>query len=274
MDDLLTYIKQVLGSLDPSDSGDFGDSLKMRMQSLLSDYNSDTFTQYKPYIVSLKSKEILEYLNFQKESLHVKLDEWNEYNKILMNVTKECYNRFNPLMIYTFNDEIHMVFYNVSDYPDLYNGNINKTITTMASFVTRMFTKEFMKNQINFDFTIGAKHVEFSSEYEVLNYLIWRQFDCKRNNIITLYKYFKSDVKDMQLEDVTQMLFHNLNDINITHSQLNFLIYGNILKKELVYIENKYETELSSRKQLHISHELLHENFKENLTKYIFNTYL
>jgi hypothetical protein len=274
MDEFLAYIKQVLGSGNSNVSSDSSDSLKTRMQSALSDYNSDTFTQYKPYVVSLKSKEILEYLNFQKESFDIKLDELNEYNRILISVTKECYNRFNPLMIYTFNDEIHMVFYNVSDYPDLYNGNVNKTITTMASFATRAFTKEFMKNHIDFDFTIGAKYIEFSTEYEILNYLIWRQFDCKRNNIITLYKYFSSDVKYIQLDDVTQLLFHNLKDINISHSQLDFLIYGNVLKKELVYIENDNETELSSRKQLNVSHELLHENFKENLTKYIFNTYL
>jgi hypothetical protein len=63
-------------------------------------------------------------------------------------------------MIYPY--EIHMVFYNTSDYPDLYNGNINKTLTTMSSFASRLFTKEFMKNVLDFDFTVGAKYLEFT----------------------------------------------------------------------------------------------------------------
>jgi tRNA(His) 5'-end guanylyltransferase len=259
------------------------------MQSLVKEYNSDTFNVYKPYIISLKSKQILEYLNCEKSSIHESIGVFNEYNKILLKVSKECYNKFNPSMIYTFNDEIHMVFYNILDYADLYNGNINKTITIITSFATRVFTKEFMNSELDFDFTIGAKYVEFENNYEVLNYLIWRQLDCKRNNIITLYRYNNLDVKNMSLEDIRELLLKYLQDINIDYLELNYLIYGNIIKKELVYIYSKdkcisytkdkctsYTKDkcISIRKEFTISHELLKDNFKENLRKYIYNRYL
>jgi hypothetical protein len=268
MEELLSYLKRTIMNNDTPVS------LKSRMQSLLNKHNNNNFSGYKPYVISLKSKDILEYLNFPYNSVTEKITQLKNYNDILLSVSKSCYNRFNPYMIYTFNDEIHMVFYNTSDYPDLYNGNINKTLTTMSSYVTRLFTQEFMKIDLDFDFTIHAKYAEFDKEYETLNYLVWRQNDCKRNNIITLYKYFTKDVLHMSLDDITQRLFHALSDINITYKDLDFLIYGNILKKELVYIENQDETALSCRKELNISHELLHENFKENMTKYILNTYL
>lgn len=263
MEDLLSYIKS---KITPTYS------IKTRMQELLKTYNDREFNSFQPYIVSLKSKEILEFLNFPSASIQDKINLLKNYNEILLNVSKQCYNRFNPSMIYTFNDEIHMVFYNTSDYPDLYNGNIHKTLTTMSSFATYFFIKEFIKYNIDFEFTIGAKYVEFNPEYETLNYLTWRQLDCKRNNIITLYKYINSDVTHKSLDDVTQSLFHHLSDLNITHDELQFLIYGNVLKKELVYVEHKED--ISPRKEFNTSHELLHENFKENLRKYILNNYL
>jgi hypothetical protein len=242
------------------------------MQNLLYKCNGHEFGSYQPYIVSLKSKEILEYINASSQSINEKIQNWREYNKVLVNISKECYNRFNPKMMYTFNDEIHMVFYNTSDYPDLYNGNVNKTLTSMSSFATRLFTKEFSKNGLDFEFTIHAKYAEFRQEYECLNYLVWRQLDCKRNNIITLFHYIQDDVTYLSLEEVTQRLFHYLNDINLTYKDLEFLINGNILKKELVYVDSK--DDMLTRKEINVLHEVLHENFKENLRKYIYNTYL
>jgi hypothetical protein len=268
MDELVSYLKTSIMNKDTPVS------LEIRMQSLLNEHNNNNFSEYKPRVISLKSKDILEYLNFPCNTITEKITRFKTYNDILLSVSKTCYNRFNPSMIYTFNNEIHMVFYNTSDYPDLYNGNMNKTLTTMSSYVSRLFTKEFIKNDIDFDFTIYAKYAEFDKEYETLNYLVWRQHDCKRNNIITLYKYLTKDVINTSLDDITQCLFHDLSDINITYKDLEFLIYGNILKKKLVYIKNKQETALSCRKELNVSHELLHMNFKENVIKYILNTYL
>ena len=252
---MLAYLKNKL----------LGKHLVERMQDIVSVYNDKQFESYFPRVISLKSREILRLVNnLEKDNVKNKILKWEEYNQILLSVSKACYNRFNPSMIYSFNDEIHMVFYNQSDYDEYYNNNINKTLTTMASFVSNKFTKEFIKNNIDIEFTVNGRYVEFKQEFEVLNYLIWRQFDCKRNNIITLYKCFNSEVNSKSLEDVTQELFHHLNDLNINYDNIKFIICGNILKKEID----------SNRKELRIIYKFFNENFRNNLSQYVLNPYL
>jgi hypothetical protein len=265
---MLAYLKNKL----------VGKSLVERMQNNVNIYNNKQFDSYYPRVISLKSKEILKLVNNlgkinNEIDIKNKLLNWKQYNKIILNVSKECYDRFNPSMIYSFNDEIHMVFYNQSDY-EIYNNNINKTLTIMTSFVSNKFTKEFIKNNIDVEFTVYGKYVEFKDEYEVLNYLIWRQFDCKRNNIITLYKCINSNVDSMSLDNITQELFHYLSDdLNISYEDIQYIICGNILKKRKYH--NKSTSYFSkTRKELQIINELLHDNFRHNLKKYILNNYL
>ena len=241
-----------------------GVSINTRMENILKFYNDRKFEDYKPYILSFKSREILEYFNQPLICISNKINDLREYNDMLLNVAKKCYDRFNPLFMYAFNDEIHFVYFNVSDYNDLYNGNVNKTLTSMSSFIARLFTKEFMNKGLDFDFTIKGKYAEFKDDYEALNYIIWRQLDCKRNNAITLMKYFDNNFNKQKLEDIIQNLFHQLNDNGINYDDIEFIINGNVLQKRLIY-EDK------TRKKMDISHELLNINFSENLDKYFVN---
>lgn len=250
-----------------------GKPLGERMRDIVGVYNDKQFENYFPRVISLKSREILRFVNnIEKDNIENKILKWKEYDKILLNVSKACYDRFNPSMIYTFNDEIHMVFYNQSDYDEYYN-NINKTLTTMASFVSNKFTKEFIKNNIDIEFTVNGKYAEFKQEFEVLNYLIWRQFDCRRNNIITLYKCINQNINSMSLENITQELFHYLSDLNISYDDIKFIICGNILKKRKYHNESTTHF-TKTRKELTIIYELLHENFSHNLKKYVIDNYL
>lgn len=242
----------------------FTKSLNQRMRELLFKYNNGTFDNSKPYIISLKSKKILEYVNNINNSINEKVDSWYEYNKLLVDISKQCYVRFNPSLIYTFNDEIHLVFYNDNN---TYLGNINKTLTTIVSFVTYLFAKESSYS----DFTFYGKYIQFDTTYETLNYLIWRQNDCKRNNIITLYKYFDENCNELSLLNIINKL-DNL-EFDITNETLYPILYGNILKKELVYSEDKNK-ELINRKVIVNSSILLSDNFTENLQKYIYNEHL
>lgn len=243
-------------------------SLKTRMQENANYYNKQRIEAYQPYIISVKSRDILNYVNHQvysydnESSFIKKLDFLNKYNEILVDICKKCYSRFNPNMIYSFNDEIHLVFYNTTDYPDLYNGNIHKTLSTISSYITRLFTQ---KLQHEFDFTFYAKYVSFSTEYEVLNYLVWRQNDCNRNNIITMYNYFETNLENQKLKDITSKLLvciFNLQD----HLDITQVIHGNIIKKELIYNDDK---DYTGRYVFNLEHFNLKDNFNENLIKYI-----
>ena len=185
-------------------------------------------------------------------------------------------------MIYAFNDEIHMVFYNLSDYPELYNGNKIKMLTTVSSFATRQFTKEFISKNIDFEFTLNAKYVQFDIDYEILNYLVWRQNDCKRNNIITLYKYYNNNVNCMSLLDITKKLDDNmpLEEKTLYEYDLNNIIYGLVLKKESFSVPCRTDgfdigkvedvDGFMHRTVINVDNVIFADDFKSNIKKYVY----
>lgn len=253
-------------------------SLKDRMQKNTINHNDSQIESFQPYIISVKSKEILHYVNSQitansdnQQNFLDKIKFLNEYNVLLVDICKKCYHRFNPTMIYAFNDEIHLVFYNTSDYPDLFNGNLHKTLTTITSYITRLFTKVL---PFDLEFTHNTKYISFSKEYEVLNYLVWRQSDCKRNNIITLYQYFEDDIQYKKLEEIDNELANNISKLK-EQVYITQILYGNIIKKELVYKSaNNDDNDYINRYIMSLEHFNLKNHFCENLVKYIYNKIL
>jgi hypothetical protein len=253
-----------------------GEPLRDRMQETLEFYNGKRIEVYQPYIITVKSREILEYINSKSVSTSESNDEClfiekikflKEFNEMLVDIAKKCYLRFSPTMIYTFNNEIHLVFYNTSDNKNVFNGNIHKTLTTITSYVTKLFTKML---KVDFEFTCSAKYISFLTDHEVLNYLIWRQNDCKRNNITTMYKYFETDLQDKSLEEIDYKLSRCISKLknknSIDTSNIIQILYGNIIKKHLVYLE----LTKVNRKCIQSTSFNLQENFKENLVKYVY----
>lgn len=174
-------------------------------------WRSEDYSDYCPFVVSLHSKKILEAINFV-ESVDKKMESLYWYRSIFVDVCRKLYNRFDPSMIYIMNNEIHMVFYRSLETPDpLYMGNIHTLLSTITSFATRELDRYLGQS---LDFTFVARYIEFPKEYEVLNYLVYRQLDCRRNNTTLLYKcLFKDahyegtlDINGLSVEDMTQIL--------------------------------------------------------------------
>lgn len=261
------------------------ESLQQRMTDYIKKSNSKKCHPYKPHIISLKSHNLLSYIN-NITTIDEKLYLFKKYNNVLIEVCKELYNTYDPSMIYCFNNEIHLVFYhnNTGDY--LYNGDITKTLTSMASYVSILFTKKM--EELNSDIIpiFSGILVEFDKEYETLNYIIWRQFDCKRNNTTLLYKcYNKDSLTNTDLYNVKiDYMLSRLDDIPPQ------LINGNIIKKQIYYtsinISEFYDRidvtpkmvikqeELVTRRDFNIEHIKLNEDFKKNMKKYIKNKLL
>lgn len=255
------------------------DTLQTRMKKYLHRYNNLNIHPYKCHIITLKSKQLLSYVN-TLSNLDDKITFLESYNTMLNNVCKKLYIRFNPQMIYSFNDEIHLVFY-YKETNNIYNGNIHKLLTTFTSYTSICMLKELLNNSININFEYYAKIVEFNEDYETLNYLIWRQFDCKRNIMTLLYKCLKyndildggySNIEKMKLEDI--ML-----DFSKNQSVNNNLLTGNILKKQIYYVSKEdlqkdLQKDLVTRKNILVEHFYLADNFTENMQKYIKNKIL
>lgn len=198
-------------------------TLDQRMNYFLQKYNNQAFHPYKYKIISLQSPEVKQYI--KTHNIH------DYYNAVEI-VLKLAYIQFNPYLIYFTSNEIHLVFFDL----DFYNGNINKNLTKITSFITCHLVKI-----LNSAVTFTSKYLEFNKEYETLNYLLWRQ-----NNYVLL---LPEDVK------------------------LGYFIKKEIVYKDPN--PNYPSQDLATRKKLTVFVEKLGLlNFKTLLSKLILNRYL
>ena len=169
----------------------------------------------------------------------------------------ELLKEIQPTLIYSFNNEIHLVF-NDSNY--LYNGNITKKLSKCVSLSTIALSKAFNRSIVCTGYA-----VEFYKNHEILNYLIWRQYDCKRNTLNLLYKCKNPDKEIPKLSVIE-------NDIEINKK----IIYGILVKQKLVSINDKNQKEyLRNTIVIEEDGELLFDkDFDNNLENLINSKYI
>lgn len=231
--------------------------LKKRMQDLIDKYNSDTFDDYRYHIITVKSKEINQYINsdFSKNA--------DRMHDIFVKVSKESYHPFAPVMIYTFNNEINFVFDTENDQ---FNRNINKRLTAIVSYITNRVTKELFNRGINMEFMFTGKFIEFEKDYETFNYLVWRQCECYRNNILALAKENGLETHKLKTKELFEMLGKKESEYP------PYVLNGSIIKKEIIYVEKENDTIL--RTFLNVDHIILSDSFCSNIRKYLYNRML
>lgn len=256
--------------------------IKTRMTKFINRYNKKCHS-FKPHIVSLKSRQILSLVN-HLSNVEDKMSFIEKFNTIMVNISKQLYLKYDPHMIYTFHDEIHLVFYYNENGDYIYSGNVNKIITALVSSASIEMAKELSKQGIDLDFVYSGQFIEFDDDYEVLNYLIWRQLDCKRNTVTLLYKCVNLENFLNNKECNLKLDVMEKNVAWFVKSDLNKYYTGNIIKKTLYYktrdvpkiIFNKNENEnenesVVTRKKFEIENLYFADNFKENLNKYVRN---
>jgi tRNA(His) 5'-end guanylyltransferase len=262
----------------------FKQSLDERMKTL-SDKHNPKCHCYKPHVFTIKSKQILTYMKFisiSNLSFEEKKIKINELNNILIDICKSIYIKYDPTLIYFYNNEINIVFFYKQNGNYLYDGNINTLLTTLVSDITLKTNNSKIKNINKLkDVIFSGKFIEFDEDYEILNYIIWRQINCKRNTLSLFYKclYPNESIDNIKTKDMEIIL--NKNNINI-----DTFLTGNILKKILYYKnsesivciinkdENESEKDLIARKGVCVENIYFANNFTENLQKYIKNKIL
>jgi hypothetical protein len=146
-------------------------TLPERMKYQLEKYNSWRAHSFRGFVVILKSKPLLnEFTKHMKNS-----DKLFDLHQKMVSVCSDLYSLYDPRLIYTFNDEIHLVFmYN--DYGHQpFEGNIHKMLSHMSSSATYSVTKEMLLD-VNPEFT--NKFVQFKQDYDILNFIKWKQSHC------------------------------------------------------------------------------------------------
>jgi hypothetical protein len=146
-----------------------------------------------------------------------------------------------------------------------------------------------------YECTFECTFVEFDKDYEVLNYIIWRQLDCIRNTTTLLFKCLKNDeildgkdpVSHVCLVDMT-------NALRESNGEELCFVYGTLMKKQLYRVETQDDThvytqqtdsdfELTTKK--HIGYTVLRTksliqnidlktDFNANVHKYVYNKFL
>jgi tRNA(His) 5'-end guanylyltransferase len=144
----------------------------------------------------------------------------NNFSKAMVDVSRELFEEFSPLFVYTFSDEISILLDRIP-----FNGRIEKINSVIASFAASSFT-------MNYDDDF-PKAVAFDSriipinDSDIYDYFKWRQDEAWRNcingyGIHFLKSKYSSDVatekiSGLNLSDIHELLFQNginLNDVS------------------------------------------------------------
>lgn len=142
----------------------------------------------------------------------------NNFYKVMVEVSKEIFEEFSPLFVYTFSDEINILLDKIP-----FNGRIEKINSVIASFTSSSFTLNYGE-----DF---PKAVAFDSrvipvnDSDIYDYFKWRQDEAWRNcvngyGIHFLKSKYSSDeanekINGLNLSDIHELLFQN--DINLNN---------------------------------------------------------
>ena len=160
----------------------------------------------------------------------------NFYN-VISKVCEDLFREFSPLFVYTFSDEISLIFDNIP-----FDGRIEKINSVIAGFTSSSFVIHYnteFKKPPAFDSRIIP-----IQDGDILKYFRWRQDEAWRNCVNSYgISYLKSKysnneandkIKGMKLAEVHELLFENginLNDIE-TYKKRGIGIYRKYKKIE------------------------------------------
>ena len=222
------------------------------------------FEVYSSLRVSKNSKIIMRLDGRSFHSLARDLELIKPYDenfyKVISEVCRDLFEEFSPLFVYTFSDEISLLFDNVP-----FDGRIEKLDSVIASFTSSSFV-------IHYD-TQFKKPPAFDSRIipindgDIFKYFKWRQDECWRNCVNSHgISYLKSKysnsqandkIKGMNLSDIHELLFQNginLNDVE-TYKKRGIGIYRKN-KKVVGFNKKENKNQTSYRSQIYADWEL------------------
>ena len=143
----------------------------------------------------------------------------DNFCRVMVNVSKELFEEFSPLFIYSFSDEISILLDKIP-----FNGRIEKINSVMASFTSSSFTLNYgvkFPKAVAFD----SRVIPITDD-KIYDYFKWRQDEAWRNCVngygihFLKSKYSSSQANEkingLGLSDIHEMLFQNginLNDV-------------------------------------------------------------
>jgi len=209
----------------------------------------------------------------------------NLFCKTMVDISKDIFNEFSPLFIYTFSDEINIL---LSEIP--FSGRIEKLNSVFPSLASSSFLKHLNRyfsicndeNSIIYDENIiisfDSRVIPIANNKNIVKYFKWRQDESWRNCVNsygywTLRKEFSKDIateklKNLKSSDIHELLFEkgiNLNDID-TYQKRGVAIYK-YKEKVIGFNPKNNDKEVSYKNKLFVDKDLA--IFDENFFKKI-----
>ena len=182
------------------------------------------------------------------------------FYRVMSHVCRDLFEEFSPLFIYTFSDEISLLFDKLP-----FDGRIEKLDSVLASFTSSSFVMHYdvqFKQPPAFD-----SRVIPVNEEDILKYFKWRQdeswVNCVNSHGISYLKskYPNTEANDkingMNLSDIHELLFENginLNDVE-TYKKRGIGIYRKN-KKVVGFNKKENKNQVSYRSQIFIDWEI------------------
>lgn len=211
----------------------------MEFKNLEKRCNGKSLHPYKVNVITFRSQECLDAL----KKINKMEDVGNIQEKLCHdNILNVLYNRWNPTFLYITLYEVHVVkFYEENDnYTLLYNGNINKILTSLSSAMSLASNLEF-----------SASYVEFDNDNDVYPYICSKQKECYRNalNIFWSKIYLKGEFNGIfpemnQIEKMVNDEDHFLNNykygIFIKQGTRNLSKEWSVMSPKVLENKNKF----------------------------------
>ncbi|MBQ2831660.1 tRNA(His) guanylyltransferase Thg1 family protein [Methanobrevibacter sp.] len=222
------------------------------------------FEVYSSLKVPKNSKIVmrLDGRSFHSLARDLKLEKPYDENfyRVISQVCRDLFEEFSPIFIYTFSDEISLLFDRVP-----FDGRIEKLNSVIAGFTSSSFVMHYgvdFKKPLSFD----SRIIPISDE-DILDYFKWRQDESWRNCVNSHgISYLKSKysnneandrIKGMGISDVHELLFQNginLNDVE-TYKKRGIGIYRQN-KKIVGFNKKENKNQVSYRSSIYIDWEI------------------
>lgn len=169
-----------------------------------------------PLILRIDGRKFSNYT--KKLKLEKPFDE--RLRDIFIEVSKDLINEFNPEYVYTFSDEMNILFKEIP-----FNGRVEKIDSVIPSFVTASFMKHLFLNKDKFDVDVTTlKPVSFDCRIiqtanHSKDYFKWRQDEAWRN---CLNSYAQSILNKTHSNNQTSEILYKLKK-----SDIHELLYEN-----------------------------------------------
>ena len=182
------------------------------------------------------------------------------FYKVMSSVCRDLFEEFSPLFVYTFSDEISLLFDNVP-----FDGRIEKLNSVIASFTASSFVMHYnreFKKPPAFD----SRVIPISDD-DIVKYFKWRQdeswVNCVNSHGISYLKskypnkIANDKINGMNLSEIHELLFENginLNDVE-TYKKRGIGIYRKN-KKVVGFNKKENKNQVSYRSHIFIDWEI------------------